>query len=100
MAGIIAALALLVAGFVHHDRLGPLPRCATLYRAELASPPAPVDEGPCVACVLAALTAPAALPAFDVPPLVHAMPGLRAEEAPSAPDTPALFGRSPPRIPA
>lgn len=60
------------------------------------APFVPEKEHPCAACAVAALSVPAAVPVFLVPPIVYPVFEVRAERLASAPDTPELPGRSPP----
>jgi hypothetical protein len=64
------------------------------------APFVPSKEHPCAACAVAALSVPAAVPVFLVPPVVHPAFEVRAERVTTAPDTPRLPGRSPPLSPA
>ncbi|HEX7670397.1 MAG TPA: hypothetical protein VF395_12465 [Polyangiaceae bacterium] len=54
----------------------------------------------CVACAVANLSVPAAVPLFLVPPVVTPAFEVRAEHLALAPGTPEIPGRSPPRSPA
>lgn len=64
------------------------------------APFVPEKEHPCAACAVAALSLPAAVPVFLIPPIVSPVPEVSAERVASAPDTPELPGRSPPSSPA
>ena len=88
--------------FGHVDGLEILSQGTQLFAPDhpAHAPFVPEKEHPCAACAVAALSVPAAVPVFLVPPIVAPVFEVRAERLASAPDTPELPGRSPPQSPA
>jgi hypothetical protein len=99
---LVALLALLWGGREHQHAGETLSHGTFLFPPDhpAHAPFVPQPERPCVACALAVLSVPTAVPVFLVPPLVR--PGFEvcAEGPALAPDTPELPGRSPPPSPA
>jgi hypothetical protein len=97
-------LAPLVLGgaFGHVDGFKALSQGTQLFAPDhpAHAPFVPEKEHPCAACAVAALSVPAAVPVFLVPPFVYPVFEVRAERLASAPETPELTGRSPPQSPA
>ncbi len=88
--------------FGHVDGMEILSRGTQLFAPDhpAHAPFVPEKEHACAACALAALSLPAAVPVFLIPPVVYPAPEVRAERLASAPGTPELPGRSPPLSPA
>jgi hypothetical protein len=88
--------------FGHVDGLGLLSQGTQLFAPDHPNhaPFVPQPEHACAACAVAALSLPAAVPVFLIPPNVTPSPDVSAERVASAPDTPELPGRSPPLSPA
>jgi hypothetical protein len=98
----VALLALLGGGLGHRHPSETLSHGTFLFPPDhpAHAPFVPENERPCVACAIATLSVPAAVPVFLVPPLVNPVFEVRAERIVSAPATPELPGRSPPPSPA
>jgi hypothetical protein len=88
--------------FGHVDGLEILSQGTQLFAPDhpAHAPFVPQHEHACASCAVAALSVPAAVPVFLVPPIVTPVFEVRAERLASAPDTPELPGRSPPQSPA
>ena len=103
-AAVLALFAPLALGgaFGHVDGTEILSRGTQLFAPDhpAHAPFVPQPEHACAACAVAALSLPAAVPVFLIPPIVTPAPEVSAERVVSAPDTPELPGRSPPRSPA
>jgi hypothetical protein len=103
-AAVLALLAPLALGgaFGHVDGFELLSQGTQLFAPDhpAHAPFVPEKEHPCAACAVAALSVPAAVPVFLVPPIVTPVFEVRAARLASAPDTPELPGRSPPQSPA
>lgn len=99
-AAVLALLAPLALGgaFAHVDGFELLSHGTFLFPPDhpAHAPFVPDLQRPCVACAVAALSVPAAVPVFLVPPVVHPAFEVRAERPALAPGTPEIPGRSPP----